>query len=207
LPSSVNRVRPLLLGCLATGALALVACGGDDAATTTGSTTTTTRAVADPGSGRCSSIEEVAVELGGQHLDDEFVAADYPTNPPTGGDHNPIPLEAANFYDDPPRLGEAVHLLEHGAVIGWTNDLPAADQKAVEEAFNEVFQEGYYQLAVVENPELDVPFALSAWGAMQKCGKVDTSIIRPFVEEWYASPKTAEGGLACQGPARGLPNC
>jgi len=141
------------------------------------------------------------------HLDKDFTASDYPTNPPTGGDHNPNPLQAGTYYEDPPRLGEAVHLLEHGAVIGWTNNLSTAEQKAVEDEFNAIFQDRYYQLAVVENPDLDVPFALSAWGALQTCKKVDTSVIRPFVEEWYASPKTAEGGLACQGDARTLPNC
>ena len=55
---------------------------------------------------------------------------------------------------------------------------------------------------MVENPDLDVPFALSAWGALQTCDVVDTSVIEPFVEQWYASPKSAEGGLACQGQAR-----
>ena len=145
--------------------------------------------------------------LSGQHDDREFTAADYETNPPAGGDHNPIPLAAGTFYTEPPRLGEAVHLLEHGAVIGWTNDLSEQDLEAVEDEFNEVFKDGYYQVATVENPDLDVPFALSAWGALQRCAKVDTSIIRPFVEQWYASPKTAEGGYACQGAARRLPNC
>lgn len=187
--------------------LALVACGGDDSTTTISSTTTDTGVIVDPGSGPCTAIEEVDVELAGQHREQDFSAADYPTNPPSGGDHNPTPIEAGSFYDEPPALGEAVHLLEHGAVIGWTNDLSSADQTAVEEAFNEVFQDGYYQLAVVENPELDVPFALSAWGALQKCDEVDTAVIRPFVEEWYASPKSAEGGLACQGTARQLQNC
>ena len=100
-----------------------------------------------------------------------------------------------------------MHLLEHGAVIGWTNGLSAARPEAVEDEFNDVFKDGYYQLAVVENPDLDVPFALSAWGALQNCDAVDTSVIRPFVEQWYASPKSAEGGLACQGQARQLPNC
>jgi hypothetical protein len=202
----MTAIRGLLTFALAAILIVLVACGGgDDPASTSSSTTST--GTGDVASGDCDSIEEVDVELGGQHLEKDFVAADYPTNPPTGGDHNPTPLQAGNFYHDPPRLGEAVHLLEHGAVIGWTNGLSSADQKAVEEEFNTVFQDGYYQLAVVENPELDVPFALSAWGAMQKCGEVDTSIIRPFVEQWYASPKTAEGGLACDGPARSLPNC
>ncbi len=202
----MNPLRSTLAACLGISLLALVACGGDDP-TTSSSTTTDTSVIVDPGSGPCTAIEEVDVELAGQHREQDFTAGDYPTNPPSGGDHNPTPIQAGNFYDEPPRLGEAVHLLEHGAVIGWTNGLSSADRTAVEEAFNEVFQEGYYQLAVVENPELEVPFALSAWGALQQCDEVDTEAIRAFVEEWYASPKTAEGGLACQGTARQLPNC
>ena len=203
----MSGIRALLLCVLASALLVLVACGdggGDDttAADSAGTATTT-----DVAGGDCDPIEEVDVDLGGTHFDRDFAADDYPTNPPTGGDHNPTPLEAGTFYTEPPRLGEAVHLLEHGAVIGWTNDLSPADQKAVEDEFEAIFQDGYYQLAVVENPDLEVPFALSAWGAMQTCAAVDTEAIRPFVEEWYASPKTAEGGLACQGDARTLPNC
>jgi hypothetical protein len=193
---------------LAAALVALAACGGGGSSST--DPTTTSTPATDPagvaGAG-CDPVEEVDVQLGGTHFDRDFTAGDYPTNPPTGGDHNPTPLEAGKFYTDPPRLGEAVHLLEHGAVIGWTNDLSEADQQAVEAEFNDIFKDGYYQLAVVENPDLDVPFALSAWGAMQKCAAVDTSVIRPFVEDWYASPKSAEGGLACQGDARRLPNC
>jgi hypothetical protein len=206
----VNRLAACLACLLFVAALVLVACGGDDSS----STSTTADGVVlqgDPEDGTetasCGPIEDVDVQLGGEHLDKDFTAADYPTNPPTGGDHNPTPLQAGTYYEDPPRLGEAVHLLEHGAVIGWTNDISKADLQKLENEFNDIFQDGYYQLAVVENPDLDVPFALSAWGALQTCDKVDTSAIRPFVEEWYASPKTAEGGLACQGDARTLPNC
>ena len=65
--------------------------------------------------------------LSGQHDDREFTAADYETNPPAGGDHNPIPLAAGRFYTSPPPLGQSVHLLEHGAVIGWTNGLSERD--------------------------------------------------------------------------------
>ena len=191
------------------GVLALAACGNEEPAGTTASessTTTSTEATVT-GSGGCSPVEEVDVELAGQHTDEDFEAADYPTNPPAGGNHNPTPIEAGRFYPEPPPLGESVHLLEHGAVIGWTNGLSKADLKVVEDEFNGVFQDGYYQLAVVENPELEVPFALSAWGAVQTCEQLDPAVIRPFVEEWYASPKTAESGLACQGDARRLPNC
>jgi hypothetical protein len=209
----VNRLATTLACLLFVAALVLVACGGDDESSSTSSTTTAdgTTLQGDPEDGTetasCGPIEDVDVELGGTHLDKDFTAADYPTNPPTGGDHNPTPLQAGTYYEDPPRLGEAVHLLEHGAVIGWTNDISKAELQDVEDAFNDAFQDGYYQVAVVENPDLEVPFALSAWGALQTCDKVDTSIIQPFVEEWYASPKTAEGGLACEGDARTLPNC
>ena len=198
------RPRIALFAVLAALAATLVACGGDD---DPGSSTTPPVTDDVASSGTCTEIQEVEVALSGQHDDREFTAADYETNPPAGGDHNPTPLQAGTFYTKPPRLGEAVHFLEHGGVIGWTNDLSAADLKAVEEEFSNVFADGYYQLATVENPDLDVPFALSAWGALQECDSVDTSAIRPFIEEWYASPKTAEGALACQGPARSLPNC
>jgi hypothetical protein len=196
-------MRSFLAGILALLAIAAVAaCGGEDETTSSASSTETT-----VDTGPCTEIEVVELETGAVHLDEDFKAADYETNPPTSGDHNEKPLEAGKFYPDPPRLGEAVHLLEHGAVIGWTNDLDKADQKAVEKEFNAVFQDGYYQLAVVENSELEVPFALSAWGAMQTCDEVDTSVIRPFVEEWYASPKSVESVLACEGQARRLPPC
>jgi hypothetical protein len=179
----------------------LGACGGGSEST--GSSSTTAAATATG----CSDVEEVEVLDFGEHSDREFTAEDYPTNPPSGGDHNPDPLQAGTFYTTPPRLGEAVHLLEHGAVIGWTNDLSASDRAAVEQAFNDAFKDGYFQLATVENPDLDVPFALSAWGALQKCESVDASVIRPFIDEWYASPKSGESSLACAGGARRLAAC
>ncbi len=199
-------------------ALALSACGGSDAPTSdststatsssessTTSTTSTTTA-STPTSG-CSSVETIDVKTGGTHFNRDFSAGDYPTNPPTGGDHNATPIAAGKFYSDPPGLGESVHLLEHGAVIGWTNGLSRADQKAVEAAFNKEYSKGYVQLAVVENPDLDGPFALSSWGALQKCGSVDADAISSFVEEHYAPSTTGEGTLACTGKAARLPAC
>lgn len=196
----MSVIRVILIGALAAAVLALVACGGDDE---TSSGTTATDATA---SGPCGPIEEV--DIGPvEHDDKEFTVTDYDTIPPAGGDHNDPAIAAGGTYPDPPPLGQSVHFLEHGAVIGWTNGLSEADRAAVEDAFNEVAQDGYYQLAIVELPEMDVPFALSAWGALQTCESVDPAAIRSFVEEWYASPKTPEGGLACQGDARTLPSC
>ena len=195
----MSGIRALLIGMLAIAVLALVACGGDE---TSSSSEATTAGVASD----CDAIEEVDVGPVA-HVSTDLTADDYPTNPPAGGDHNDLATAASSVYTDPQPFGETVHLLEHGAVIGWTKDLSATDQAAVEDEFEALIQDGYYQVAVVENPDLDVPFALSAWGALQKCASADTAAIRPFAEEWYASPKTPEGGLACQGDARTLPNC
>ena len=197
----MTPLRALTAVGLACVSILLAACGGDDSDDGTEPTDTVAA------TGGCSAIEELDVPNFGKHDERQFVAADYETNPPAGGDHNPEPLQAGSFYTEPVALGEAVHLLEHGAVIGWTNGLAPEDRRAVEEAFDEVFQEGYYQLATVENPEMEVPFALSAWGAVQTCNEVDVEAIRPFVEEWYASPKSAESALACSGGARRLPPC
>lgn len=199
-------------------AAVLAACGGDNTSTTTSasststssttsSTTSTTSTTADVPTDGCTDAVTVPVDSAGTHFDRDFTALDYPTNPPTGGDHNPTPIKLGKFYGSPPPLGESVHALEHGAVIGWTNGLSGSDQKAVEDAFNEAYADGYTSLAVVENPDLDGAFALSAWGAMQVCGTVDTDVIRPFVEEYYGSDTTAEGGLACTGAAKQLPAC
>ena len=197
-------MRSFLAGILALLAVAVLAACGGGGDSGDGSTTASTSADTGP----CTPIQEVDVPAFGNHENRKFTAADYSTNPPAGGDHNPTPIEAGKFYSEPPPLGQSVHLLEHGAVIGWTNNLSSADQKAVENAFNDVFKDGYYQLAVVENPDMDVPFALSAWGALQKCDSVDTSVVRPFVEKWYASPKSGESNqFACEGDARSLPPC
>ena len=195
-------MRSLLATTLATVLAGLAACGGSEEPPAESTVAETTAEASG-----CSPVEEVEVLSVGQHDNRDFAAADYDTNPPAGGDHNPSPLESGRFHTDPTPLGEAVHLLEHGAVIGWTKDLGPDDQAAIEEAFNEVFQEGYFQLATVENPELEVPFALSAWGAVQTCESADPAAVRPFVEEWYASPKSAESSLACAGTARRLPPC
>ena len=206
----LRRVSTAL--CLIALAGTLVACGGDEEETTSppGQATSeaeTTTPVGEGETGSCSAEEEVSVADFGDHKDRDFTPTDFETNPPAGGDHNPTPLGGGQFYPRPPPLGEAVHLLEHGAVIGWTNDLDPADQKAVEDEFNEVFGKGYYQLAVVENPGLEVPFALSAWGFLQSCEEADASVIAPFVEEHYAPPTSGESSLACQGEARRVPAC
>lgn len=191
------NLKALAVGTVAASLLALAACGGGG----DGEETTTEAAVP------CTPVETVDVPEFGEHRNRSFTAADYSTNPPAGGDHVDDALETGRFYTEPPPLGETVHALEHGAVIGWTNGLAPEDQQAVEDGFNALHVEGYESLATVENPEMDVPFALSAWGAVQTCESVDTEVIRPFVEQYYASEASGESFSACVGSAKKLPPC
>lgn len=189
---------------------AVVACGDSEETTETSAdssaaTSTEASTTETPETG-CGEVETFEAESSGTHFDRGFTAADYPTVPPTSGDHNPVPLDPGIYRSAAP-LGEAVHLLEHGGVIAWTNDLSAADQKAVESAVAAEAEKGYYQLAVIENPDLEVPLALSSWDALQRCGNVDRAAIVSFVEARYAPASTAERQLACAGNAARLPAC
>ncbi len=161
---------------------------------------------ASPGGG-CSDIEEVKI-TSEQHVNKELTPGDYSTNPPAGGDHSSEVVEVGAIYDQPQPLGRLVHSLEHGAVIGWTNNLSEEQTQQVGEAFNALFQEGYKSLIVVEYPDMDVPFALSAWGAVQTCNGIDPFAIGNFVGTYYASGP--EGELACVDPQGGrvkVPMC
>ncbi len=155
----------------------------------------------------CTDVETYEVPDNGDHLEQDFVTADYSTNPPIAGDHNPSPIETGKFYSQLPPLGEVVHALEHGAVVGWTNGLSPDDQKTVEDAFNAEFSKGYYQLAVVEDPDLDGTFAMSSWDSLQHCDSPDPAAISDFIQNHYAPATTAEQALACTGKASRLPAC
>ena len=221
-------LRSIFLAGLAALALALASCGdsgssGDTTGDTSADTTATDSTSTDAGSAgsgvsaepvsttpsvsdSCSDVETYDVPSSGTHFDKDFTVDDYPTNPPIAGDHNPTPI-SPGVYTSGVRLGEAVHLLEHGGVIGWTNGLSEDEQRTVEDAFNKAAGEGYYQLAVVELPDLDGTFALSSWDSLQHCDAPDAAAIEDFIENHYASPTTAEAALACTGKASTLPPC
>ncbi len=196
-------MRSLTLPAAVVAALVIAACGGSDDADQ-GSSTTASEATASSGS--CAEIEELEVPPY-EHDNRKFTVDDYLTIPPAGGDHTDAALAAGGSHGPEVELGAAVHTLEHGAVIAWTNGLEPDEMSAIETEVEAARAEGYYQLAIVELPELEGPFALSAWGAVQNCTEADPSAIKPFIEEWYASPKSAESVLACQGEARRLPPC
>jgi Protein of unknown function (DUF3105) len=83
----------------------------------------------------------------------------YDTNPPTSGDHDPVPL-ADGAYLDHPDERYSVHSLEHGRVaVQYDPELPESDQLALKGVFDDD-PEG-----IVLFPSPDIPYevAATAW--------------------------------------------
>lgn len=158
---------------------------------------------ADPS---CEPVEQIP-ETGGHYSNPNKVltAEDFSSNPPATGKHKIATLQVGQVYREPVDLGEAVHSLEHGAVIYWMNALPEESLSDLEEASNALFDEGYTALIVAENPDMDVPFAMSAWGYLQRCTGVDPVAMGEFTATYYGSGP--EGFLACVGRATKLFAC
>lgn len=189
------------------GVLVLAACGGDEDSGDGGGDPDR------PGPGpavACKPVEEVEVpEASDYHKDQAFKASDYSSNPPAGGPHSLDFLTNPGIHQ-PVEPGKAVHSLNHGAVILWAgDDLAPNDSKTLMKTYRKLaakdpFKPGdrYSELAIVDKPDLDVPFAMSAWGRVQKCGSVDPKAIESFVEKYYGSGP--EGQAVACGDAAGL---
>jgi hypothetical protein len=118
---------------------------------------------------------------GSTHLDpkkDDL--PDYGTNPPTSGDHYPVPLADGAFLDYP-SPGNYVHALEHGRVIiQYSPDLSEQDQLALKG----VFDEARPGVDLFPNPDMPYEVATTAWTQMMTCktfeGAATLDAIRDF---------------------------
>jgi hypothetical protein len=110
---------------------------------------------------------------GQNHADRNFTAADYKTNPPTSGDHNPTWYEDGIYEPGTtPRLGELVHTLEHGRIDVQYKEGTSADDVAKLEAFlGET--DGYHMLLFQNTTGMDAAVAATAWGHSLTCPKID----------------------------------
>ena len=156
------------------------------------------------GGSACYGVEQPE-DLGNDHLEEGETFDAYSSDPPTSGPHAPSPTETGQIYSEPQPDAELVHAMEHGAVVFWMSFQDEALREQAQGAIDDVFTQGYESLIVTPKPDLDVPFAMTAWGALQKCVGVDPQDIQTFVENHYGSG--LEGSLACYGEASSLPGC
>lgn len=126
-----------------------------------------------------------------QHTDGDV---DYPQDPPTGGEHNPI-WQNSGFYDAPVRDENAVHTLEHGAVwITYQPDLPQEQKDAIRSLV-----EGQTCMLASPMEGLQDPVVASAWGKQLTLESANSPELGQFVRAYRQGPQTQEPGASCTG--------
>jgi hypothetical protein len=100
----------------------------------------------------------------------------YKTNPPTSGNHNPVPAQDGIYQPgNEPAPENAVHSLEHGRVLfQYKPGTPAADvtklRALAEEEFND--SPAYHTLLFQNNTKMTPQFAVTAWTKSLTCDKL-----------------------------------
>ncbi|OLT37295.1 hypothetical protein BJF79_30050 [Actinomadura sp. CNU-125] len=123
-------------------------------------------------------------------------SVDYDTDPPMGGDHDPMWQNCDGIvYGDALRNENAVHALEHGAVwITYRPGLAAAQVEALQE---KVESTSYTFMSPY--PSQDSPITLTAWGSQLKLQDAGDARLDEFLKAFVKGPQTPEPGAACTG--------
>jgi hypothetical protein len=103
---------------------------------------------------------------GNTHLLPSQPTPKYKSNPPTSGNHDPIPL-ANGAYDAPiTNFRHAVHSLEHGRVeVEYKPNLSETDQLTIKGVVDEDFRD----VILFQNPNMPWQVAVAAWDHYLGC--------------------------------------
>jgi hypothetical protein len=107
----------------------------------------------------------------------------YKTNPPTSGNHNPVPAEDG-AYEKSPAVTALVHSLEHGRIIVWYKPNIAGRRIA---QLKGLFDQDPYHLILAPNESMRYEIAASAWGHSAGCRKVSNEtfdVVRTFRDRY-----------------------
>jgi Protein of unknown function (DUF3105) len=111
---------------------------------------------------------------GREHVTEERTEADYKTNPPTSGPHNPTPAPDGLYAPgNEPRIANWVHTLEHGRVLFQYR--PGTDQQTVtqlENLFNEDVEgsgDAYHSVLMRNNSKMPFQVAAVSWQHYMGC--------------------------------------
>lgn len=129
------------------------------------------------------TLDDPAIE-GAGHLEKEFKASDYKTNPPTSGPHNPVWYEDGVYTPGTtPRLGELVHTLEHGRInVQYAPGTPEETVAQLEGLLAEQ-SDGYHMLLYENATDMDAAVAATTWGHSVSCPEMNDQVfdaIRTF---------------------------
>lgn len=128
---------------------------------------------------------------GQDHVTEELSEADYKTNPPTSGAHNPEPAPDGNYVaGTEPEIQNWVHTLEHGRIL--LQYRPGIDKSVVtqlEQLFNEDVNGsggGYHSVIMRNNSKMPFQVAAVGWRHYMACREFtpeSIAALRTFREE------------------------
>lgn len=108
----------------------------------------------------------------------------YKANPPTSGNHNPVPTEDG-AYTQAPRTENVVHSLEHGRVeIQFKPTLPQRRIDQLKALFDE---DGYHMLLFPNGTNMPYEVAATAWDHSLVCKKMNDRVfdaVRAFKDTY-----------------------
>ena len=120
-------------------------------------------------------VEELE-SFGQEHTEEPLTAADYESNPPTSGQHAPVPAEDGVYNPgNSPPIANWMHTLEHGRVILMY--APGTPQRRIGQLgtlYNEPVNdgpEGYHSVLMQNNSEMPYEVAAVAWRRFIGCEK------------------------------------
>lgn len=134
---------------------------------------------------------------GREHVTAPRTAADYKTNPPTSGAHNPTPAADGLYVaGNEPKIENWVHTLEHGRVLFQYR--PGTSQAIVtqlEQLFNEDVKGSggaYHSVLMQNNSKMPFQIAAVAWQHYMAC--------REFTSQTIGALRTFRTALIDKGP-------
>jgi hypothetical protein len=108
----------------------------------------------------------------------------YHTNPPSSGNHNPVPADDG-AYAKSPSVGHVVHSLEHGRIeIQYK---PAISRKRLAELKGLFDKDPYHMLLLPNITRMPYEVAAVAWGHIAGCKRLTNAsfdVIRDFTQRY-----------------------
>ena len=141
------------------------------------------------GGGRAGSNEDYVPGVGVQqtilaanHLD-EGTTLNYPSFPPTSGEHWPPPvLRPCDFYEDGLRDEVIVHHLEHGNIVVSYNFSDQAQVDQLRQVVGDIGLANTWGITRFYDKIPEGQIAVAAWGVLDTMDGVDESRLREFFE-------------------------
>jgi len=134
---------------------------------------------------------------GNTHLLPSQPTPKYGSDPPTSGNHDPIPLANGVYRSPITNFRHAVHTLEHGRVeIEYQPSLSQTDQLRLKGVVDEDFRD----MVMFQNPKSQWQVSVAAWGHYMGCKAFNDKVldaIRAFRDKYRGQgpePTTAQPG-------------